>query len=66
MKDLLLAAAMVAGRVAPAFTQPAATDQTGDDGLQTKAHIESHCFVSGVSAVRLRPTYIARVRERGA
>ncbi len=65
MKDLLLATAMVAGLGARAFTQSAATDQTGDDGMQTKAHSESHCLMPAVSAVRLLSAYNGRVRERG-
>ncbi len=65
MKYLLLATAMAAGLVAPAFAQSAATNQIGDDGLQTKAHIESHCFVPAVSVARLFPTYNGWVREGG-
>lgn len=66
MNNLLLANAMLAGIVAPAFAQFAATNQTGDDGMQTKAHIDSYRFLLTVSAMRLFPTYDGWVRVRGA
>jgi hypothetical protein len=57
---------MLAGIVASALAQSAATNQTGDDGVQTKAYIDSHHFSPTVSAMRLPPTHNGRVRERDA
>jgi hypothetical protein len=63
MKDVLLAAAMAAGVVVPAC---APTDQIGDHGIETKAHIALRRFVRAVGVVRLLPTYNAQARECGA
>lgn len=65
MTNLFLANLMLAGIVAPAFVQFAATNQTGEDGMQTKAYIDSQRFLPTVSAMRLFTTYNGRVRERG-
>jgi hypothetical protein len=65
MKNLLLANAMLAGIVAPASAQFAATNQSGGDGMQTKTPIDSHHLLLGVSATRLLPTCSGRVIERG-
>jgi hypothetical protein len=65
LKNLILAKVMLAGIVAPAFAQSAATNQTGDDGMHMKVHIDLRRFLRAVSVMRLLPTYNERVRERG-
>lgn len=66
LTDSLHAAAMIAGRAAPACTQRAATNQIGDDGMHTNAHIESQCFAPAISAMYVPHTYNGWVRDRGA